>query len=119
MTTPIRLIFVEDDPTLGKVLSKELANAGFEVRLFRSAEGVADCARETQPHVALVDVKLPGRSGLDLLRELHELYPDLQVVMLTGHGGVPEAVEAMRAGAYDFLTKPTRLDSLEQILRRA
>jgi DNA-binding NtrC family response regulator len=119
MTTPTRLIFVEDDQTLGKVLSKELAAAGFEVRLFRTAEGVVECARETQPHVALVDLKLPGRSGLDLLRELRELYPDLQVVMLTGHGGVPEAVEAMRAGAYDFLTKPTRLDSLEQILRRA
>jgi len=119
MTTPIRVIFVEDDPTLGKVLSKELASSGFEVRLFRTAEGVADCARETQPHVALVDLKLPGRSGLELLRELRDLYPDLQVVMLTGHGGVPEAVEAMRAGAYDFLTKPTRLDSLEQVLRRA
>ena len=119
MEIPIRVIFVEDDPTLGKILSKELAGAGFEVRLFRTADGVADCARETQPHVALVDLKLPGRSGLDLLRELRELYPDLQVVMLTGHGGVPEAVEAMRAGAYDFLTKPTRLDSLEQILRRA
>jgi len=117
--TPIRLIFVEDDPTLGKVLSKELASVGFEVRLFRTADGVADCARETQPQVALVDVKLPGRSGIELLRELRELYPDLQVVMLTGHGGVPEAVEAMRIGAYDFLTKPTRLDSLEQILRRA
>jgi DNA-binding NtrC family response regulator len=115
----IRVILVEDDETLSRVLGRELRELGFEVRVFSSAIGVADCARELQPHVALVDLKLPGKGGLELLRELRALDDDLQVVILTGHGGIPEAVEAMRLGAYDFLAKPTRLDVLEQTLRRA
>jgi DNA-binding NtrC family response regulator len=115
----IRLILVEDDETLSRVLARELRELGFEVRAFSSAAGVAECAREIQPHVALVDLKLPGKGGLELLQELRALDDDLQVVILTGHGGIPEAVEAMRLGAYDFLAKPTRLDVLEQTLRRA
>jgi len=115
----IRVILVEDDDTLSRVLARELRERGFEVHAYSSATGVAECAREIQPQVALVDLKLPGKGGLELLQELRALDDDLQVVILTGHGGIPEAVDAMRLGAYDFLAKPTRLDVLEQTLRRA
>lgn len=115
----IRLLLVEDDATLRRVLARELATAGFAVEALPAAEGAAEALRREQPPVALIDLRLPGKSGLELLRELRELDPNLQAVMLTGHGGVPEAVEAMRLGAYDFLTKPTRLEVLEQVLRRA
>jgi DNA-binding NtrC family response regulator len=115
----IRVILVEDDETLSRVLARELRELGFEVRAYHTAAGVAECIREFQPHVAIVDLKLPGKGGLELLQELRALDDDLQVVILTGHGGIPEAVEAMRLGAYDFLAKPTQLDVLEQTLRRA
>jgi DNA-binding NtrC family response regulator len=115
----IRLILVEDEAALRNVLARELADAGFEVRGFASAEGVTDVCLEFQPSVALVDLRLPGKGGMDLLRDLHQLCADLQVVVLTGHGGVAEAVQAMRLGAYDFLVKPTKLEVLEQTLRRA
>jgi DNA-binding NtrC family response regulator len=115
----VRLLLVEDDTTLRRVMTRELTAVGFEVEALPAAEGAAEALARLQASVALVDLRLPGRSGLELLRELREVEPNLQAVMLTGHGGVPEAVEAMRLGAYDFLTKPTPLDVLEQVLRRA
>jgi len=115
----IRLLMVEDDATLARVLSRELRDRGFELSAFASADGVAEAVRDGRPQAVLLDLKLPGRDGLELLRELRAQDEDLQVVLLTGHGGIPEAVEAMRLGAYDFLAKPTRLDLLEQTLRRA
>ena len=115
----LRLLLIEDDATLRRVMTRELTAVGFEVEALPAAEGAAEALVRVQATVALVDLRLPGRGGLELLRELREVEPNLQAVMLTGHGGVPEAVEAMRLGAYDFLTKPTPLDVLEQVLRRA
>ena len=115
----LRVLFVEDDPTFGRVLTQELLSSGFEVLHLPSAEAALAQAPRFLPQVALVDLRLPGTGGLDLLRELRQLDGNAQVVVLTGHGSIPEAVEAMRQGAYDFLTKPTRLEVLEQVLRRA
>jgi DNA-binding NtrC family response regulator len=115
----LRIHLVEDDGTLRGVLARELGALGFEVTAFGSAEGVVEAARAAAPDALLVDLRLPGKSGLELLHELLAFDPQTQIVMLTGHGAVPEAVEAMRAGAHDFLTKPARLDVLEQVLRRA
>ncbi|MCK6446535.1 MAG: sigma-54 dependent transcriptional regulator [Planctomycetes bacterium] len=115
----LKVHFVEDDATLRTVLARELGELGFEVTASARAEGVLDAARAAPPDAFLIDLKLPGKSGLELLRELLAADPHTQVVMLTGHGAVPEAVQAMRLGAHDFLTKPARLDVLEQVLRRA
>ncbi len=113
------VLFVDDDVSLRRVLTRELEHVGFEVRAFASSEGVLDALRERSADAALVDLKLPGVSGLDLLAQIRELDEHLQVVVLTGHGAVPDAVEAMKRGAHDFLTKPVQLDVLEQTLRRA
>jgi two-component system, NtrC family, C4-dicarboxylate transport response regulator DctD len=114
-----RILFVDDDPTLRKVLARELADAGFDVRAFASADGVLDAVRERPPDAVLLDLRLPGIGGLGLLKQLRAADENVQVVMLTGHGAVPEAVEAMRLGANDFLTKPVHLDVLDQVLRHA
>ena len=119
MSDSPRVVLVEDDAALRSVLERELTDLGFEVRTFPSAEGVVDTCVSTGVDAALLDVRLPGKSGLELLRDLRESLPDVQAIMLTGHGSVPEAVEAMRHGAYDFLVKPTPLDVLERTLRRA
>ncbi len=115
----VRLLFVEDDATLAKVLGRELEALGYQVKHLPSADGAVELVRSWAPELALVDLKLPGTSGQELLARLREARPDLQVVVFTGHGGVAEAVAAMRLGAYDFLTKPTPLDVLEQTLARA
>jgi DNA-binding NtrC family response regulator len=114
-----RIFFVDDDETLRKVLGRELGEAGFEVRAFASAEGVVEAVREEPPDALLLDLRLPGIDGLELLRRIRAVDEGAQVVVLTGHGAVPEAVEAMRQGAHDFLAKPVRLDVIEQVLRRA
>ncbi|MBI5431337.1 MAG: response regulator [Planctomycetes bacterium] len=115
----LKVHLVEDDSTLRTVLARELGALGFEVVAFPTAEGVLDAVRASAPDALLIDLRLPGKSGLELLRELLAQDPMTQVVMLTGHGAVPDAVESMRVGAHDFLTKPARLDVLEQVLRRA
>ncbi|MCE9595413.1 MAG: sigma-54 dependent transcriptional regulator [Planctomycetes bacterium] len=114
-----RIHLVEDDATLRGVLARELDSLGFVVTAFAAADAALVAARGAAPDAWLVDLRLPGKNGLELLRELLAFDPQTQVVMLTGHGAVPEAVEAMRLGAHDFLTKPARLDVLEQVLRRA
>jgi len=114
-----RIFLVDDDDSLRRVLSLELAESGFEVRAFADASGVAEAVRSEPPEALLVDLRLPGTSGLDLLAQVRSVDERAQVVVLTGHGAVPEAVEAMRRGAHDFLAKPVRLDVLEQVLRRA
>jgi DNA-binding NtrC family response regulator len=115
----LRLVFVDDDDTLRKVLTRELSTRSFEVEAFASAEGVLESVRSRPPQAVLLDLFLPGVTGLELLASIRALDPSQAVVVLTAHGSVEQAVEAMRAGAQDFLTKPVRLDVLEQTLLRA
>jgi DNA-binding NtrC family response regulator len=114
-----RLLFVEDDATLRKVLARELDRFGYDVHAFDHPDAALAAAGELAPDLALIDLKLPGMDGIELLARLLALDADLPIVLLTGHGAVPEAVEAMRGGAYDFLTKPCPLDVLEACLQRA
>ena len=118
MTRP-RIFFVDDDESLRRVLTRELTDVGFDVKSFASAEGVVEAVREKPPDACLLDLRLPGIDGLELLARVRAVDEGCPVVVFTGHGAVPEAVEAMRRGAHDFLTKPVRLDVLEQALRRA
>jgi two-component system response regulator HydG len=123
MSSQRTVLFVEDDATFRRVLARELRDLGFVVHDFADGDAALAALRGalsgSAPPAALVDLRLPGRSGQDVLRELVALDPDLQVVMLTGHGGVSDAVAAMRAGAFEFLLKPTPLPVVEQALRRA
>lgn len=113
------ILFIDDDESLRRVLTRELSLVGFEVRAFASADGVLDSARERTADAALIDLRLPGLGGMDLLQQLRAIDEHLQAVVLTGHGAVADAVEAMKLGAHDFLTKPVSLDVLEQTLRKA
>lgn len=116
---PPTLVFVEDDATLRAVLERELRDFGYTVHGFANAEEALARANFANADVALFDLRLPGLSGLELLEAVRPTAPDLPVVFLTGQGSLPEAVRAMRAGAYDFLVKPAPLDQLELTLARA
>ncbi len=114
-----RIFLIDDDESLRRVLSKELTRMNFEVESFASSRGVVRAAEKNPPEAILLDLKMPGKGGLELLADLKACNADLQILVLTGHGSVQEAVEAMRAGARDFLTKPVQLEVLRQALRRA
>jgi two-component system C4-dicarboxylate transport response regulator DctD len=113
------VIVVDDEASIRTAVEQWLSLSGFSVQLFARAE---DCLAQLPQHFAGViisDVRMPGMDGLQLLERLQAEDPDLPVILLTGHGDVPMAVDAMRKGAYDFLEKPFTPQHLLGSLRRA
>ncbi|WP_130906553.1 sigma-54 dependent transcriptional regulator [Pseudomonas sp. Sample_16] len=113
------VMVVDDESSIRNAVEQWLSLSGFDVQLFSRAE---ECLAQLPRHYAgviLSDVRMPGMSGLELLAEVQRRDADLPVILLTGHGDVPMAVDAMRDGAYDFLEKPFSPETLLGSLRRA
>ena len=115
----IQVVLIDDDPHLRQALSQTLDLAGLKVMSLAQAQGLATRIERDWPGVVVSDIRMPGIDGLQLLEQLHAQDPDLPVLLITGHGDVPLAVQAMRAGAYDFLEKPFASDALLDSVRRA
>ena len=115
----IKLLIAEDEKNLGLVLQKELSRLGNQVTLVHDAEAAIRTAREAEFDVALLDIMMPGRSGLEVLRELRGQEQPPEVLMMTGHATVETALQAMKLGAYDYLTKPCHIRELEAIINKA
>lgn len=113
------VMVVDDEGSIRSAVEQWLSLSGFQVQLFSRADECLAKLPEHFPGVILSDVRMPGLSGLELLAEVQRRDPDLPVILLTGHGDVPMAVEAMRDGAYDFLEKPFSPEALLGSLRRA
>ncbi|MDR0212337.1 MAG: sigma-54 dependent transcriptional regulator [Pseudomonas putida] len=113
------VIVVDDEASIRTAVEQWLSLSGFSVQLFARAEECLAQLPEHFPGVVISDVRMPGMDGLQLLERLQAQDPDLPVILLTGHGDVPMAVEAMRNGAYDFLEKPFTPQTLLGSLRRA
>lgn len=113
------VMVVDDDASIREAVQQWLSLSGFDVRVYSRAEDCLAVLPEHFPGVILSDVRMPGMSGLAFLEHLQNLDPDLPVILLTGHGDVPMAVDAMRDGAYDFLEKPFSPETLISSLRRA
>ncbi|VVM93429.1 C4-dicarboxylate transport transcriptional regulatory protein DctD [Pseudomonas fluorescens] len=113
------VIVVDDEASIRTAVEQWLGLSGFAVQLFARADECLAQLPEHFPGVIISDVRMPGMDGLQLLAELQARDSDLPVILLTGHGDVPMAVEAMRSGAYDFLEKPFTPQHLLGSLRRA
>lgn len=114
-----RILILDDEADLRSIISQRLGRRGYEVTEAGTAqEGVA-LLREKLFEALLLDIRLPDGNGLQLLTEIKKFQPDLQVIMLTGHGTLESAIEAMKAGAFDYLTKPCNLAELEITLQKA
>ncbi|WP_097304833.1 sigma-54-dependent transcriptional regulator [Pseudomonas chlororaphis] len=113
------VMLVDDEASIRTAVEQWLNLSGFEVQLFSRAEDCLARLPRDFPGVILSDVRMPGISGLELLKQVQQRDADLPVILLTGHGDVPMAVEAMRDGAYDFLEKPFSPETLLSSLRRA
>lgn len=110
------LLLVDDDDAFRSRLAKALAARGFDVRQAADGETALRLASEESPELATVDLRMPGLSGLDVVRALHALDATTRIVVLTGYGSIATAVEAMRQGAADYVTKPADADQIEAAL---
>ena len=108
------LLVVDDDPQLRATLLSRFARQGFQVQAAGSGEEALRLAERRNFDVAIVDVMMPGMSGLELLRRLKEEHPECEVIVLTGQGTIESAVEAMKGGAFDYLQKPFPLKELDR-----
>ena len=115
----IRLLIAEDEMNLGLVLQKELARLGHHVMLVHDGEAALRAARENEFDVALLDIMMPVIGGIEALRELRKQEQPPEVLMMTGHATVETALQAMKLGAYDYLTKPCHIRELEAIINKA
>src|SRR5919198_5777689 len=114
-----RILIVDDDPRVRSVLIEALESEAFDVDSAGDAGTALQQVKAEMPEVVILDLRLPGLDGMEALRKLKEIAPQLPVVILTGFGDVSSAVEAMRLGAYDFLTKPVDTERLLIVVRRA
>ena len=115
----LALLFVDDEIDFLEPLCSRLSRRGVSCTLATSGDVALGLAAAAAFDCAIVDVKLPGMDGLELLRRLRREYPGLPVVLLTGHASVELGVEGMDLGAFDYLLKPIDLDELLDVVRRA
>lgn len=113
------VLVVEDDMVYREAVVRALARSGYEASAVASVADAERLATERPPDLALVDLRLGDGSGIDVVRMLIREAPACRIVMLSGHGTIRSAVEAMQAGAVDFLTKPVSSDEIARALRDA
>ncbi len=114
-----RILLVDDDAALSETLELDLVRRGYGVQCRRSAAAALAAMQESEFDVIVTDLRMPETNGIDFCRTVVERRPDVPVVVLTAFGSYESAVEAMRAGAFDFLSKPVRLDVLAIAVDRA
>jgi len=119
MSRKIRVLVVDDDNLLRKLVTEQLSRSDFDATPAGSARAALDVLRESDIDVVLLDIMMPDMTGLDALREIRKLEDPPEVVMLTADTSLSTGIEAMRHGAYDYLTKPATLDEMEAVLRKA
>ena len=110
---------VDDDPSMRTSTERLVRSLGFRVQTYASAREFLEVERPEGPACLVLDVRLPGLSGLDLQRELNRSGVHLPIIFMTGHGDIPMTVRAMKAGAVEFLTKPFRRNQLLDAIRAA
>ena len=114
-----KVLIVDDEANLRRVLARELAAVGYQTVEAGDGEAALAALADDEFEVVLLDLKMPGRGGLEVLAEVKQRWPLVEVIILTGHGSVDTAIEAMRAGAYDYQQKPCHLDELEVLVGKA
>jgi two-component system response regulator HydG len=119
MTEAPRILVADDEPAMRDSVARALRHEGYHVTTVPDGSAALDALRRGPVDLLVADLRMPGLDGLQLLRAAHVVAPDTEVIVLSGHGTVEEAVEAMKEGAYDFLTKPFDRAPLVRVVRQA
>lgn len=115
----MNLLIVDDEDAFRRHITKALSRRGYSVTSVAGGEEAITIARRIPFDVAIVDMKMPGMDGLQVIRELKGIQPFLVGIVLTGYGSIPNAVDAIKAGAYNYITKPCSVQEIEMLLRTA
>ena len=118
VTEPMRLLIVDDERSIRGACREVAESVGFRAFTAENAEGAYKVLEEQSVDVVVLDLKLPGASGLEVLREVKQRRPEAAVIVITGYATVQSAVEAMKLGAYDYVTKPFHVEELKLLLDR-
>ena len=114
-----KLLLIDDEPDILRVLSMSLKADGYHVVTAQNGpEGVA-CFEKEKPDIVITDIKIPGMDGIEVLKKIKTLNADTEVIIITGHGDIENAIEALKHGASDFINKPVRDEALAIALDRA
>ncbi len=114
-----KILIVDDEPSNRKILAQEFAHRGFAVEMANDGSEALKKLESSRPDLIILDYMMPGLSGLDVLKELRKKEDDTPVIMITAYGSIDRAVEAMKAGAYDFIARPFDPDHIELVVRKA
>lgn len=116
---PLRVWLVDDDASIRWVLERALKGGGMLPRSFEAAEAVLDALRGDAPDVLVTDIRMPGLSGLELVRKIHAGRPQLPIIVMTAHADLDHAVSAYESGAFEYLPKPFDIDQVVDLVKRA
>ena len=116
--SPKRILVVDDDSSLRRVMAMQLEESGYQAILASDGEEAWSLLQEHKPHLVITDLRMPT-SGLDLLKRIKDAELQTTVILVTAFGSVETAVEAMKCGAYDYVTKPLDFDALVAVVHRA
>ncbi len=114
-----KILVVDDEESIRRTLSAVLKDEGYPVLLARHGAEALELASQEQPDAVLLDIAMPGKSGIDVLAGLKEAWPNLPVIMMSGHGTIETAVKATKLGAYDFIEKPLSIEKILLAVRNA
>ncbi|MBI5248576.1 MAG: response regulator [Desulfomonile tiedjei] len=115
----VKVLLVDDEEQFVDVLSQRLQGRGFQVSTAFNGDDAISFIEEHDADVVILDVLMPGRNGIETLREIKRVRPITEVIMLTGHGTVETAIQGMKLGAYDYLMKPTDTTELVEKITKA
>src|SRR6185436_1309120 len=116
--TSLRILFADDEKSLQEFMRSELPRLGHEVTVCPDGRAAMKALEKGTFDAAILDLRMPGMNGIEVLEHLKKVSPDTEAVMMTGHASMETAVEAMRLGAADYITKPCKLTELEVLLQK-
>ncbi|MFQ5788073.1 MAG: response regulator, partial [Thermodesulfobacteriota bacterium] len=114
-----KLLVVDDEHLIVKIISDIFTNEGFEVISALNCERALQHLREDSFHIVLTDIRMPERNGIDLLEDIRAFNPEIPVILMTGFASFDTAVEAVKHGAFDYLSKPLDFNKLKSVVRHA
>jgi len=115
----IKILIVDDEVAFANTLAQRLQIRGIKVGIAYDGEQALSKLKKEELDVVVLDLKMPGMDGMEVLQEIKRVYPNIQVIMLTGHGTDKDEEQAKKLGGFDFLNKPVDIDTLEQKIKAA